>query len=56
MYDAIGDPRVRYFDETAPMTIGANALCRAAQGEIMVQSDDDDDYAPHDVDRALDCA
>ena len=53
MFDAIGDPRARCFHESTPTTIGAkrNALCRAAQGEIMVQFDNDDDYAPHVVDR-----
>ncbi|WP_374707964.1 glycosyltransferase [Bradyrhizobium sp. RD5-C2] len=55
MFDAIGDPRVRCFHEPAPMTIGATrkARCRAAQGGIIIRFDDDDDYAPYNVDRML---
>ncbi|UFX49070.1 glycosyltransferase [Bradyrhizobium sp. 41S5] len=46
---------MRYFDEPAPITIAAKrkALCRAAQGEIIVRFDDDDYYAPHYVDPML---
>lgn len=53
MFDTIKDGRVRYMHAPALMTIGArrNALCEAAKGEIIVQFDDDDHYAPLYVER-----
>lgn len=49
----IADDRIRYFHDPAPMTIGAkrNVLCAAAKGDIIVQFDDDDHYAPHYIER-----
>src|SRR5581483_3553978 len=55
MFNTIGDSRVCYIHEPSQMTIGAkrNALCQAAKGDIIVQFDDDDFYAPHYVARML---
>ncbi len=55
MFEAIGDARVRYMHDPKQMTIGAkrNALCEAAKGNIIVQFDDDDHYAPHYIERML---
>jgi glycosyltransferase involved in cell wall biosynthesis len=49
MFDAINDPRVTYTHIAQPMKIGAkrNALCKAAQGEIIAHFDDDDFYGPN---------
>lgn len=50
-FDFLSDPKVHYEYEQAPMEIGAkrNWLCNKAAGEIIVQFDDDDYYAPHYV-------
>jgi glycosyltransferase involved in cell wall biosynthesis len=43
------DARVKYIHAHQPMSIGAkrNALCKIAQGEIIVHFDDDDFYSSH---------
>lgn len=48
-FAGLGDKRVRYFHSDQPLTIGAkrNVLCSEALGDIIVQFDDDDFYAPH---------
>jgi glycosyltransferase involved in cell wall biosynthesis len=55
MFDALDDPRVHYNHVPGPMMIGTkrNALCRAAQGEIIAHFDDDDYYAPKYIERML---
>jgi glycosyltransferase involved in cell wall biosynthesis len=54
-FDTISDPRVSYRHAPAPMSIGErrNALCRAANGEIIAQFDDDDFYARHYIEGML---
>ena len=50
------DPRIRYVRLSERATTGAkrNLACREARGEIIVQWDDDDWYAPSRLNRQLD--
>jgi glycosyltransferase involved in cell wall biosynthesis len=52
---AVNDPRVRYFYSDTRVGIGAKRdwLVRASSGEVIVQFDDDDYYAPHYVERMV---
>jgi len=52
---SLSDERVKYFYLSTPMTIGAkrNLLAERARGEIIVQFDDDDYYAPGYVARSV---
>ena len=55
MFKTITDRRVRYVHAPAPLSIGAkrNILCEAARGDVIIQFDDDDHYAPHYAARML---